>query len=104
MKDFFVNLTPREAASKICNASGGDIVDKYVSGVGEDAVTVTVYKQYYLRVNSYVTLTSIINKVYGKTHVRLVSAGGDGIFGFDWGASESMEGLVIDALRENIIS
>lgn len=105
MKDFFVNLTPRETVSKICNASGSDIIDEYVSGIGENAVTVTVYEQYYFRINGCVTLTAIIDKIYGKTHVRLVSAGGGaGIIRFDWGAAASMEESVIDALRANIIN
>lgn len=105
MKDFFANLTPREVISKISNASGGDIIDEYVSGVGENATTVVIFEQYYFRINGCVTLTAIIDKVYGKTHVRLVSAGGgSGIIRFDWGASASMEESVIDALSANIIN
>lgn len=105
MKDFYVNLTPREAISKISNASGGDVIDEYVVGSGENAVTVTVYEQYYFRINGCVTLTAIVDKVYGKTHVRLVSAGGGyGILRFDWGTSKSMEQSVIVALSENIIN
>lgn len=104
MKDFYVNLTPRKAISKISNALGGNIIDEYVSGIGENAVTVTVFEQYYFRINSCVTLTAIIDKVYGKTHIRLVSAGGSGIIRFDWGASKFMEQSVIVALSANIIS
>lgn len=104
MKDFYVNLTPREALSKICNSSGGNMIDKCVIGMGENAVTVTVYEQYYLRINSRVTLTAIVDRSFGKTHVRLVSAGGGvGPFNLDWGAAKSMERSVIYALSENII-
>lgn len=105
MKDFFVNLTPREVISKICNASGGDVIDEYVVGIGENAVTVVIFEQYYFRINGCVTLTAIVDKAYGKTHVRLVSAGGgSGIIRFDWGTSKSMEQAVIVALSANIIS
>ena len=104
MKDFYVNLEPREVISKI-NKYGGEIVDKYTAGFGENAVTVTVYEQYYFRINGRVALTSIIDRVFGKTHVRLISAGsGYGLFNFDMGAAISMEESVMDELRENIIN
>lgn len=105
MKDFYVNLTPREALSKICNATGGNIIDKCVIGVGENAVTVTVYEQYYFRINSRLTLTAIVDRTCGKTHIRLISAGGGyGPFNLDWGSAKSMEQSVIDALSANIIN
>lgn len=109
MKDFYVNLEPHEVISKInsilANTVSGEKIDEYISGVGEHAVAVTVYEQYFYRVSNRITLTSIVDRVDGKTHVRLVSAGGgSGIIRFDWGASESMEQSVIVALSANIIS
>lgn len=110
MKDFYVNLEPHEVICKINsileNTVSGEKIDEYISGVGEHAVAVTVYEQYFYRVSNRITLTSIVDRVDGKTHVRLVSAGGGSgvVFRFDWGASESMEESVIDALRANIIN
>lgn len=104
MKDFYVNLEPHEVIRKI-NMLGGEKVDEYTAGFGENAVTVTVYEKYYFRINGRATLTSIINRVAGKTHVRLISAGGgDGIFNFDLGATNAMEESVMDELRGNIIN
>lgn len=110
MKDFYVNLEPHEVICKINsiikNTVSGEQIDEYISGVGENAVAVTVYEQYFYRVNNRLTLTSIVDKVYGKTHVRLISAGGGAgvVFRFDWGAAASMEQSVIDALSANIIN
>ena len=105
MKDFYVNLEPHEVIRKI-NMLCGEKIDEYTAGFGENAVSVTVYEQYYFRISSHITLTSIINRVGGKTHVRLISAGGGSgiILNFDWGASNSMEESVMDELRENIIN
>ncbi|MCH5170871.1 MAG: hypothetical protein J1F24_06250 [Oscillospiraceae bacterium] len=104
MKDFYVNLEPREVVSKI-NKLGGEIVDEYTAGFGENAVRVTVYEQYYFRINGHVALTSIVDRVFGKTHVRLISAGGGGgILNFDLGATNSMEESVMNEFRENMIN
>lgn len=105
MKDFYVNLEPREVVRRI-NKLGGEIVDEYTAGFGENEVSVTVYEQYYFRISSHITLTSIVDRVGGKTHVRLISAGGGSgiILNFDWGASNSMEESVMNEFRENMIN
>lgn len=105
MKDFYVNLEPHEVARKI-NMLCGEKIDEYTAGFGENAVTVTVYEKYYFRINSRVALTSIVDRFFGKTHVRLISAGGGSgiILNFDWGASNSMEESVMNEFRENMIN
>lgn len=104
MKDFYVNLETREVIRKI-NMLCGEKIDEYTAGFGENAVSVTVYEKYYFRINGHVALTSIIDRVAGKTHVRLISSGGgDGIFNFDLGATNSMEESVMNEFRENMIN
>ena len=45
------------------------------------------------------TLTVVLDDFTGRTRVHCISGGGgEGLFRFDWGAAESFEGVVHDAL------
>lgn len=104
MTEFYVNLEPYDVVSHIDKTMQGKIsgqqIDRYITGDGENTVAVLVYEQYYQRVQNRLTLTAIVDKVSGKTHVRLVSSGGgtNVFFKFDWGASGSLENSVERAL------
>lgn len=104
MTEFYVNLEPYQVVNTIDMAMTGKIsgrkVDQYITGDGVNTMAVLIYEQYYYRVQNRVTLTVIVDKVGGRTHVRLVSTGGGTgvLLRFDWGASYSMEKSVEIAL------
>lgn len=104
MTEFYVNLEPYDVVGHIDKTMQGKIsgqkIDRYITGEGKNTVAVLVYEQYYQRVQNRLTLTAIVDKVGGKTHVRLVSSGGgtNVFFKFDRGASGSLENSVERAL------
>lgn len=106
MTEIYVTIEPYEAISIIDRTMQGKIsgkkIDQYITTTGESPVAVLIYEQYYARVENRVTLTAIIDKVDGKTHIRLVSTGGGQgmLFKFDWGASMSMENSVLKNLKQ----
>ena len=58
-----------------------------------------VYEKHYWRAGNRLTLTVTIDNMSGRTRVHTVGGGGgEGLFRFDWGASQSFEGVVQDAL------
>ena len=60
---------------------------------------VDVYEKHYYRAGNRLTLTVILDDFAGDTRVRCISGGGgEGLFRFDWGASESFEDVVHRAL------
>ena len=60
---------------------------------------VMVYEKHYWRAGNRLTLTVTIDNMSGRTRVHTVGGGGgEGLFRFDWGASQSFEGVVQDAL------
>ena len=63
--------------------------------------TVDVYEKHYYRAGNRLTLTVILDDFTGRTRVRCIGGGGgEGLFRFDWGASESFEDVVHQALAE----
>ena len=60
---------------------------------------VMVYEKHYWRAGNRLTLTVTIDNMSGRTRVHTVGGGGgEGLFRFDWGASQSFEGVVQDVL------
>lgn len=60
---------------------------------------VMVYEKHYWRAGNRLTLTVTIDNLSGRTRVHTIGGGGgEGLFRFDWGAAESFEGVVQDAL------
>ena len=60
---------------------------------------VDVYEKHYYRAGNRLTLTVILDDFAGDTRVRCISGGGgEGLFRFDWGASESFEDVVHQTL------
>ena len=63
--------------------------------------TVDVYEKHYYRAGNRLTLTVILDDFTGRARVRCISGGGgEGLFRFDWGASECFEDVVHQALAE----
>ena len=70
-----------------------------VASADGGSCTVDVYEKHYYRAGNRLTLTVILDDFTGQTRVRCISGGGgEGLFRFDWGAAESFEDVVHQAL------
>ena len=70
-----------------------------VASADGGSCTVDVYEKHYYRAGNRLTLTVILDDFTGQTRVRCISGGGgEGLFRFDWGAAESVEDVVHQAL------
>lgn len=78
----------------------GELLDHYVlQGPNDLQCAVMVYEKHYWRAGNRLTLTVTIDNLSGRTRVHTIGGGGgEGLFRFDWGAAESFEGVVQDAL------
>ncbi len=78
----------------------GELLDRYeVQSPDGLKCLVMVYEKHYWRAGNRLTLTVTIDNMSGRTRVHTVGGGGgEGLFRFDWGASQSFEGVVQDAL------
>ena len=78
----------------------GELLDRYeVQSPDGLKCLVMVYEKHYWRAGNRLTLTVTIDNMSGRTRVHTVGGGGgEGLFRFDWGASQSFEGVVQDGL------
>ena len=93
--DFYVYLSPKEAAEKVKEA--------VTAGLYSGEILV-LFERYYMRSGNRATLTFLADNLEKHTRVHL-SAGGGGqgvIFRFDWGAGASFSTSARDALAEYI--
>lgn len=111
MYNFLVNIHPSGAANIIEEyvAKSGfstTCIDRYHKQYNEKTVIVLIFEKYFMRNSSQASLTVTIENLNGVTSVHAVGSGGSQnvLFNFDWGASDSFEGLVRDALRGFIMS
>ena len=83
----------------------GELLDHYVlQGPNGLQCAVMVYEKHYWRAGNRLTLTVTIDNLSGRTRVHTISGGGgEGLFRFDWGAAESFEGVVQDALSSYML-
>ena len=105
-QSFYVSISPQEAEERIYQAVvggsvTGEAIDRFqLSGNGGLTCLVSVFEKHYWRAGNRLTLTATVDNLQGRTRVHLVSGGGgEGLFRFDWGASESFESSVLDALE-----
>lgn len=110
MVNLYVSISPKEAAKLINdtitnNSVTGELIDEYVNEISNDTnVIVQVYEKHYYRAGNRLTLTVVIDDVSGKTHIHAISGGGgQGLFRFDGGSSESFEDCIYDAIYQYII-
>ncbi|MGN0486081.1 MAG: DUF6054 family protein [Acutalibacteraceae bacterium] len=109
MKDFLVRLDPERTNSIIDNAVvegsfTGEQIGSHSFPCGSGMGVVSVYEKHYYRAGNRLTLTSIVYPDGGLSHVHLISGGGgEGFFRFDWGASDSFETTVEEALRPYMV-
>ena len=105
MTTFYVTLGINAAADEIYKAVvegsvTGECLDRHTVAMPQGSVTVMVFEKHYYRAGNRLTLTAVLDNAQGATRVHLVSGGGgEGLFRFDWGASESFEEVVVSALR-----
>jgi hypothetical protein len=87
------------------NSISGQLIDQYaLHHKGDIHVEVLVFEKHYIRAGNRLTLTVVIDNLDGRTRVHMIGGGGgEGLFRFDWGAEESFEESVIDALSNCII-
>lgn len=70
-----------------------------VASADGGSCTVDVYEKHYYRAGNRLTLTVILDDFTGQTRVRCIGGGGgERLFRFDWGAAESFEDVVHQAL------
>ena len=78
----------------------GELIDRYQISDGDKTCIVLVFEKHYYRAGNRLTLTVTLDNLSSVTRVHLVGGGGgEGLFRFDWGAAESFEQCVVDALR-----
>jgi len=78
----------------------GFFIEKFESGNGK--VTVFVAEDYYIRINSTLTLTVIIQENTDKTTVDIISGGGKtGWLGLSYGAEKSAVKRIVRLLEDN---
>lgn len=83
----------------------GERVDYYVVHADNNhSVIVVVYEKHFYRAGNRLTLTVVIDNISGITNVHSIGAGGgEGLFRFDWGASEKFTNAPREILAKYII-
>lgn len=107
--DFTVCLSAEETAFKIRNiieggSITGELLDEYVVPFSSGRSIVQVYEKHYYRAGNRLTLTVVLSEADDGTRIHLIGGGGgEGLFRFDWGASESFESSVLYGLEKHRI-
>ncbi|WP_324824356.1 DUF6054 family protein [Sinanaerobacter sp. ZZT-01] len=101
-----VSLNIQDTVERIEHA----IVDGSITGVCIDSYELTapnggdcavrIYEKHYYRAGNRLTLTVVADNFEGTTRIHCTSGGGgEGLFRFDWGASESFSSIVFQTLE-----
>ena len=79
----------------------GEMIDHYEVKSDEGVrCIVLVFEKHYYRAGNRLTLTVTLDDLQNGTRVHAIGGGGgEGLFRFDWGASESFENVLSNALR-----
>jgi len=101
--DMRVNVEPEKAAELVKKeiVEGSITGDYVVHGEDDKRCIVSIYEKHYYRAGNRLTITVVIDNMEDGTRVHCTSGGGgEGLFRFDWGASESFERCVENALAK----
>ncbi len=105
--DFQIRLDPLQAAGVVDRyltetSVTGEQIDQYILSSPEGRrCVVAVYEKHYYRAGNRLTVTVVLDDFSGTTRVHVVSGGGgEGLFRFDWGAADSFEDSVAEALAD----
>ncbi len=108
--NFKVNLSLKEAIEKldkgiVDGSFTGERIDYHVvTGNDDNGVIVLVYEKHYYRAGNRLTLTITVDNMNGFTNIHSIGGGGgDGLFKFDWGASQDFTSAPRDILENYII-
>lgn len=108
--NFNVNLGLREVVELldkgiVSGSFTGERIDYHVIKVDEvHATIIIVYEKHFYRAGNRLTLTVCINNINDITHVHCIGAGGgEGLFRFDWGASDAFTSAPREILKKYII-
>ncbi len=108
--DIQVNLSLEETSDLIYNeiVSGsitGDLINIHNIETNDGhTFEVAVYEKHYYRAGNRLTLTIVLDDMQDVTNVHIVAGGGgDGILNIDWGAADSFEDCIVNALSEYTI-
>jgi hypothetical protein len=106
MATFYVSLDPVSAGQVVQQAVidgsiTGELIDAHQIQFGSElCALVLVFEKHYYRAGNRLTLTVTLDNAGGVTRVHTAAGGGgEGLFRFDWGASESFEDVVFEALQ-----
>jgi hypothetical protein len=104
---FKVSISVQEAADIIYNevvdgSITGELIDKYeIKDESTLKCMVMVFEKHYYRAGNRLTLTVVLDNLGSNTRVHYASGGGgEGLFRFDWGASEAFADIVPNTLDE----
>lgn len=101
-----VNTAAHLIESEVVEGSlTGTLIDRYeIESSDNKKCVMLVFDKHYYRAGNRLTLTVLIDDLEGFTRVHCIAGGGgEGLFRFDWGAAESFEEVVYEALRKYII-
>ena len=105
-QSYFVSLDLDQCQDRVFQAVTDSITGTLIGSHTVESAdgcrcVVDVYEKHYYRAGNRLTLTVILDDFTGRTRVRCIGGGGgEGLFRFDWGASESFEDVVHQALAE----
>lgn len=109
--NFNVNLSLRETVKLldeviVDGSFTGERVDYHVVNIDDiHATIVVVYEKHFYRAGNRLTLTVCIDNVKDITHIHCIGAGGgEGLFRFDWGASEDFTNAPREILKRYIVN
>ena len=110
MVNLYVSTSPQDTEELITNtiidgSVTGELIDKYIKfNENGTSIIVLVFEKHYYRAGNRLTLTVVIDNLDGKTHIHAIGGGGgEGLFRWDAGASESFEDCIYDAIFKYII-
>lgn len=104
---FYVSCTAEEAVARIRRfvedgSFTGELLDCHRIFDANANCIVLVLEKWFYRVSNRLTLTVTVDDFSGRTRVHFVSGGGGTgtLFNFDWGAADSFENEVYNALGD----
>ena len=107
---FLVSLPAQQAMDMVYEAVlrsvTGELIDRYdIAPTSGGKCIVAVFEKHFFRAGNRLTLTVVVDDFLGHSRVHTIGGGGgEGLFRFDWGASDSFEGAVERALQPYFIS
>lgn len=82
----------------------GELISERTININDKKVVTLIYVKHFWRAGNHVTLTVTIDNADELVRVHSVgSGGGEGLFKFDWGASESFSNSVEYVLKKYIV-